>query len=200
VSKQHLAAGLSKPATKNTSVDSRALTQLTPENANINRDTTAKMCESSRNWRSFPCSMWFETSAKINVFCINCNIKDERDWQGTKIGRGIHGSLNALLARIKHKDKETALMGLFTICIECCGEGLKFDDTDYKAAIDQILRSKNKNRHFGSILLSLSHKEVEGYISSKVMIMEGILMNTIETRGVDAKKEKWHLLKPIFKN
>ena len=89
---------------------------------------------------------------------------------------------------------------MLTICIECCGEGLKFDYTDYKDEIDQVLRSKKKNRRFGSILLSVSYKEVEGVISSKVIIMKGILMNTIDTISVDAKKEKWHLLKPLFKN
>ena len=144
--------------------------------------------------------MWFETSAKVNVFCINCNTNDERDWHGTIIGRGIHGSLNALLARIKHRDKDMALIGFLTICIECCGEGLKFDYTDYKDEIDQVLRSRKKNRRFGSILLSVSYKEVEGVISSKVIIMKGILMDTVETISVDAKKEKWHLLKPLFKN
>jgi hypothetical protein len=202
VSQQHLAARLSKSAVKDASVHHHphALTQLTPEDININRAITAKKCESSRNWPSFPCSMWFETSAKVNVFCINCNFKDERDWQGRIIGRGVHGLLNALLARIKHKDKDTPLIGLLTICIDCCEEGLKFDYRDYKAEIDQILCSKNKNKRFGSILLGLSYKEVEGVIFSKVIIMEGILMSTIETIGVDAKQEKWDLLKPIFKN
>jgi hypothetical protein len=92
------------------------------------------------------------------------------------------------------------LIGLLTIYIECYGEGLKFDYTDYKAAIDQVLRSKKNNRRFGSILLSVSYKEVKGVISSKVIIIKGIFMNTIEIISVDAKKEKQYLLKSLFKN
>jgi hypothetical protein len=97
------------------------------------------------------------------------------------------GRLNAFLAKSKHRDKDTALIGLLTIYIEYCREGLKFDYTDYKDEIDQVLRS---NKRFGSILLSVSYKEVEEVISSKVIIMKGILMNTIDTISVDAKKEK----------
>jgi hypothetical protein len=93
-----------------------------------------------------------------------------------------------------------ALIGLLTICIECYGEGLKFDYTDYKPEIDQVLRSKRNNRCFGNILLSVSYKDVKGVISSKVIIIKGVFMNTIEMISVDAKKEKWHLLKPLFKN
>lgn len=48
--------------------------------------------------------------------------------------------------------------------------------------------------------MSVSYKEVKGVISSKVIIIKGIFMNTIEMISVDAKKEKWHLLKPLFKN
>ena len=47
--------------------------------------------------------------------------------------------VNALLARIKHRGKGMALIGLLTICIEYYEEGLKFDYTDYKAEIDQVL-------------------------------------------------------------
>ena len=100
------------------------------------------------------------------------------------------GRLNAFLAKIKHRDKDTALIGLLTIYIEWYKEGLKFDYTDYKDEINQVLRSKKKNRRFKSILLSVSYKKVEGVISSKVIIIKGILMNIIDTISVDAKKEK----------
>jgi hypothetical protein len=61
-----------------------------------------------------------------------------------------------------------ALFGFLTIYIECYGEGLKFDYTDYKAEIDQVLWSKKNNRRFRSILLSVSYKEVKGVISNSL--------------------------------
>lgn len=147
------------------------------------------------------CSFWFEIQAKINILCINhqnCDFGGPRDWQGRIVGKGIHGSLNALLTKIKHKNKlskkDTPLMGLLTICIECC-EGLGLHEDD----LGQIPSSKD-SKPLGSMVLSLSYKEVEEVVSSKVIIMEGMLMNTIKTVGVDAKEKKWPLLKPIFKN
>jgi len=50
---------------------------------------------------------------------------------------GLHGSLDTLFVRIKHKDgllkKDTSLIGLLTICFECYEEELRFDYPDYKA-------------------------------------------------------------------
>jgi hypothetical protein len=51
-----------------------------------------------------------------NVSCINCDFEDKRDWPGRIMGRGLHGALSALLARIKHKYRlfrdDTLLMEL----------------------------------------------------------------------------------------
>jgi len=143
--------------------------------------------------------MWFETNAKVKVWCVNyqnCKFKDEREWQGVIIGKGIHGSINALLALVKHKNKalktSTPLMGLLTICTECCGEL----DFWYKANhVDRII-----NRTPGSLILSLSAKEVEEVASSKGIIIEGALMDIIETVAIDSQLKKWHMLTPVFKN
>jgi hypothetical protein len=41
--------------------------------------------------------------------------------------------------------------------------------------------------------LRISYKRVEEVVSSKVIVMEGVLMNTIKTVGVDGKYRKWYL-------
>ncbi|PMD55492.1 uncharacterized protein K444DRAFT_695748 [Hyaloscypha bicolor E] len=160
--------------------------------------TTAKH-KRSIFWSTFPCSMWFETNAKVEVYCVNhqnCKFKHERGWQGVIIGKGIHGSINALLAWFKYKNKalktSTPLMGLLTVCAECRGEL----DFWYEANhVDQII-----NRTSGSLILGLSDKEVEEVASSKAIIMEGALMDMIETVAIDGQWTKWHMLTPVFKN
>ena len=86
---------------------------------------------------TFLCLLWFDTNAKVNVLCINCKFEDTRDWQGRIIGKGIHGSLNALLIRMRDKLlKDTPLMRLLTICVECSGEGVRIEEKNYEAWID----------------------------------------------------------------
>lgn len=55
------------------------------------------------------------------------------------VGRGLHGTLNALYARIKHKHKDAPVMSLLTICINCCAE-LELDEADQ---IDRIFGFKD---------------------------------------------------------
>ncbi len=160
--------------------------------------TTAKH-KRSTSWSTFPCSLWFETNAKVKVYCVNhqnCKFEEERGWQGVIIGKGIHGSINALLALFKHKNKalktSTPLMSLLTVCVECCGELDFWYEVDH---MDQII-----NRISGSLILGLSDKEVEEVASSKGIIMEGALMNVIKTMGIDGQWNKWHMLTPVFKN
>jgi len=99
------------------------------------------------------------------------------------IGKGIHRSINALLALIKHKNKASKiskpLIGLLTICVECCRELDSWYKADY---IDQII-----NRTSRSLILGLSDKEVEEVASSKGIIIEGALMNVIKTVGIDGQ-------------
>jgi hypothetical protein len=118
---------------------------------------------------TFPCSVWLETKAKVSVFCVNwqnCKFEEEREWQGQIIGRGIHGCLNALLSKIKYKNRASKtckpLIGLLTNCAECSRE-IGWSDDDQ---LDQIIK-----RTPGSLVLS--GKEVEEILSTKVIIMEG---------------------------
>ena len=55
------------------------------------------------------------------------------------------------------------------------------------------------------MVLRISYKEVEEIVSSKVIMMEGVLLsaNTIKTVGVDGKWRKWYPWnqpRPILEN
>src|SRR5438045_1411466 len=89
----------------------------------------AKTYESAKIWPPYPSLLCSKTEAKIHVFCINCDPRNalmERDWQGRIIGKGLHGSLNALCARVKQKymlsRSHTPLLRLLTVCVECYTE------------------------------------------------------------------------------
>jgi hypothetical protein len=174
------------------------LTQQTREQAKFDPAIMAKTCESAKIWPSYPLSLCPETKAKFKVSCIKCdNIEDdERDWQGRVIGRGLHGSLSALLTRVKHKYRlfmdHGPLIRLLTLCIECCTELGLYHEVDQ---IDQIFGFKDNNEIPGGMVLRISYKEVEEIVSSKVIVMEGLLLNagTIKTVGVDGKWRMWYL-------
>ena len=111
------------------------------------------------------------------------------------MGRGIHGFLNALLSKIKHKSQGSTtrkpFMGLLTICAECHKEP-NWSYNTYR--LDQVIK-----RTRGISILCLSDKEVEEAISSEVIIiMEGILMDVIKTVGVDGRCKDWGILRPLF--
>jgi hypothetical protein len=145
---------------------------------------TAKKCD-----RSKP-----KTNAKVIVSCVNCKFEVKRDWQGWIIGKGITGSLNAFLTRLKNKSKllnrNTPLMRLLTLCGSCCIEL----DWDGKPDQDHILSVGNINEISASLVLSLSYKEVEAVVSSREIIMEGVAMNAIKTVGIHGEWKEWPLL------
>jgi hypothetical protein len=150
---------------------------------------------SSKILPSFPCSLSFETNAKVYVSCGNwhkCKYEEERDWQGRITGNGIHGSLNALMIKYKNLAlrRDTPLMGLLTTCVRCCGAPDWFD-TD---RLDQVVKETP-----GSLVLGLSGEEVEEVVFSKAIIMEGILMDTIKTVGKDGQRKEWYMLRALFK-
>jgi hypothetical protein len=114
----------------------------------------------------------------------------KRDWQGRIVGKGLHGSLNALGARIKHKyilfRSHTPLIRLLTVCIKCCAQL----ELCYKAdQINQIFRFKDKNGPLKEMVLRILYKEIEKFVSSKVIMIERLLLNaeTVKTVGVDGK-------------
>ncbi|KAH8650339.1 hypothetical protein BGZ60DRAFT_195572 [Tricladium varicosporioides] len=147
---------------------------------------TAKKCD---NVKSI-------TKAKIDISCVNCCFKENRDWQGRILGKGITGSLNAFLTRIRHNrllKGNTPLMRLLTICDNCCIEL----DWGRKPNRDHILGVGSINKISASLVLALSHKEVEIVASSKGIIMEGVAMNIIKTVGIDGRWKEWPLLNKL---
>ena len=81
-------------------------------------------------------------------------------------------------------------MGLLTTCVKCHEEPGRFD-TDQ---LDQVIKEDS-----GSLILSLSDEEIEEVLSSKVIIIEGILMDVIKTVDRDRQRKPWYLLRPLFK-
>jgi hypothetical protein len=159
----------------------------------------AKAYESAKIWPPYPSLLCSETEAKIHVFCINCdpqNALKERDWQGRITGKGLHGSLNALCSRVKHKymlsRSATPLLRLLTVCVECCTELELHYEVDQ---MDRIFGFRDRNGTLREMTLRVSYKEIEEIVSSQVIMMEGVLLNadTIKTVGVDGKQRKWYL-------
>ncbi|KAH8653972.1 hypothetical protein BGZ60DRAFT_419076 [Tricladium varicosporioides] len=156
----------------------------------------AKTYETAKIWPSYPSSLCSETEATIHVFCINCKSLSERNWQGSIIGKGLHGSLNAFCARVKNKymlfRSHTPLMRLLTVCIECCIQLELYYEADQ---IDRIFGFRDKNEPLREMVLRISYKEIEEFVSSKLIMMEGLLLNseTIKTASADGKWRKWYL-------
>lgn len=153
------------------------LTQQDLEESRLNFTITVKKYDRAKS----------KTKAKINVSCVNCDFKENRDWQGCIIGKGITGSLRAFLIRVKHRNKllkrNTPLMKLLTIYDNCC---IKLD-WDSKPNQGYILGIGSINKISASLVLGLSYKEVEIVASSKGIIIEGVTINAIKTVGIDGE-------------
>jgi hypothetical protein len=173
-------------------------TQRTREQAKFELAIRAKICESTKIWPPLPSSLCSETKAKIKVSCIKCDDPedDEREWQGRVIGKGLHGSLSAFLTRVEHKYRlfmdHKPLIRLLTVCIKCCAKLELYHEVDQ---IDQIFSFRDNDEISRGMVIRISYKEIEQIISSRVIVMEGMLVNagTIKTVGVDGKWRKWYL-------
>ena len=151
-----------------------------------------KIRESAKIWPLYP-SCCSEIEAKIHIFCIDCespSTLSKRDWQGRIIGKGLHGSLNALCTRIKYKYEtlrgNVPLIRLLTVCMKCCVELELYHEVDQ---IDRTFGFKDNNKTPREVVLRISFKKIEEIVSSKVIIMEGGLLNanTIKTVSVNGK-------------
>ena len=157
--------------------------------------TITRVGRKSGTWPTFPCSASFETNAKVFVSCVNwikCgNFEEERKWQGRIVGNGIHGSLNTLLIKYKNRASrtDTPLMWLLTFCVKCRGEA-------ESCAAEQL--DQTVNGASGYLLLRLSEGEIEELLSSKELVMEGILMDSINSTDEDGQKKEWPMLRPLF--
>ncbi|PVH72544.1 hypothetical protein DL98DRAFT_520444, partial [Cadophora sp. DSE1049] len=168
----------------------------TRERSKLDPETMAKICGSAETWPIYSSPLCSEIKAKVNVSCINCDFEDKRDWQGRILGSGFHGALRALLTRIKHKCRlfkdDTPFMELWTVCIHCSATLELYHEVDQ---IGMIFDFKDSHKRAGGMVLRISYKEIEDIVSSKVIMMDGVLLsaNTIKTVGVDGKWRKWYL-------
>jgi len=158
----------------------------------------AKTYESAKIRPPHPSALCSEAEAKIHVFCITCDPQDalkERGWQGRIRGKGLHGSLNALCARLKYMllRSQAPLMSLLTVCAECCAKLEVYYEVDQ---VDRIFAFQDKHEP-GEMILRVPYKEIEEIVSSKVIVMKGALLNagTINTSSADGKWRKWYLWK-----
>jgi hypothetical protein len=174
------------------------LSQRTGEYSKLDLAMMAKTYESAKIRPPYS-SLYSETEAKIHVFCIKCNPQDaltERGWQGRIIGKGLHGSLIALCARIKYMlfMSQAPLMSLLTVCAKCCAKLEVYYEVNQ---VDQTFGFQDKHEKPGEIVLRVPYKEIEEIVSSKVIVMKGVLFNagTINTFSADGKWRKWYLWK-----
>ena len=138
---------------------------------------------STPNWPCCP------TTAKINIFCVDCRTLLVAQWKGVIRGKGFRGSLNAYFTRVKYAYTDSVpLITLYTACIECCGEERE----------GQIGLTYNYKRINQEMIVVLGYKEVEEMVSSKVIMMQGAFFNakTIQTVGKGGKWRKWGLWNP----
>jgi len=173
------------------------LPQRTGKYSKLDLAMMAKTYESAQIRPPYPSSLCSEAEAKIHVFCIKCDPQDaltERGWQGRITGKGLHGSLNALCAKIKYMlfRSQEPLMRLLTVCAECCAKLEVYYKVDQ---VDQILSFRDKHGAPGEMVLRVPYKEIEEIVSSKVIVMKGALLNagTINTSSADGKWRKWYL-------
>ena len=144
----------------------------------------------------YPSLLCSETEATIHIFCVNCDTRNaltKRLWQGRILGKGLHGCLNALYIRVKHKSRShTPLIRLLTVCTDCCTELELYSEADQ---VDRIFSFKDSSETFRDMVLRIPYKSVEEVISSKVFMTDGRLLNTntIKTVGIDNKWKKWYL-------
>ena len=139
------------------------------------------------------------TMARVEFVCISCESdlsrENQKYWHGRIIGKGLHGSVNAIWARAKHKYKllgaNTALMQLLTICPQCCIDLDLHDEMDQS---DYVFALKNRLSKPATLKLPVTYKAAEEIFSSRVIVMEGVLMNTIKTIDAGGCCRVWYLL------
>lgn len=167
---------------------SHGLTRENLEQSRLDFTITAKKYNTAKS----------KTKAKIDISCVNCDFEDMRDWQGCIVGKGIHGSVYAFFARIKHKHKllrgNKRLIGLLTICDDCC------IDLGWYSAPDRnhVLGFGGVNKISASLVLSVTYKEIEEVVSSGAIILGDPLVNAIKTVGIDGREKEWHLLNKLL--
>ena len=64
-----------------------------------------------------------DVTAGISIVCAydSCEPVDSRVWRGKIVAKGLHGSVQALFARMSQRIQvfKTPLMGIITVCAEC---------------------------------------------------------------------------------
>ena len=132
-----------------------------------------------------------EAIANISVTCVNCASQGkgpwERPWHGIIQGRRTYGCIKALLVRIKLKHANAPLVGLLTICSECCTELKLHDQSDQ---MDQILKFHGSIP--GKIIFPVLYKEMEELFFSRVIVLTGMFTTPFLTIGSDGQWKEWN--------
>ena len=136
-----------------------------------------------------------ENTTNVSITCFNCAPRGkghwERPWRGLIVGARASGHIKALLVKIKLKYTTAPLVGLLTLCPDCCIE-LKLH-----SRLDQMNRIRNfQGVHgcAGKILLRASHEDIEELFFSQVMVLVGAFTTPFRTIGSDGQWKEWNQL------
>lgn len=133
-------------------------------------------------------SLCAETTAHINISCVNCaTTGSHRTWNGIILGRGAPGSIKAYLIRVRLKLSRAPLLELLTTCEKCTK--LKLDN---KARVEHFELHGVSTSH-RKMVFRVSHDQMEEMLSSKVVVLEGIFTMPFVTIGQDGQWKKWNM-------
>ena len=151
---------------------------------------TSNPCERVKVWPAHPSLFCSETKTKINIFCVNCSSSEERHWEGEIIGKGVCGSLKALLVRIRHECTQAPLIGVVTIYPECCAE---LELYNYFDQIEEMSNFQSDYNIPGNVILGVPYKDIEELYFSKMIVLEGMFTN-LHSSITNNNKRRKHLI------
>jgi hypothetical protein len=80
-----------------------------------------------------------------------------------------------------------SLIRLLTLCIKCFTKLKLYNKADQ---INWLFSFKDNNKTFKDITLRILYKRVKEVVFSKVIVIEGVFINTIKTVNINNKYKK----------
>jgi hypothetical protein len=130
----------------------------------------------------------FQSTTRIRIVCACPNSLYQRTWRGTIVGKGLHGCVQAMLARMSQRFLRAPLLGILTVCSVCDSES----SWENECQLTNYLLEKTSGR---LLLGILSEKDIEILLSSAVIVMEGVLMDTITSIDKCGGRRRWSLFR-----